>query len=387
MKFIVYGKKPDPALNLPNRFSPLYSSQNVLNGWQAEIDPIRKKMRGFFLRKAELNPVMNDYDYLAQTPASDGSSTGISAGDKIRVEARVYNYSTGQTTGTIPVRFQAIRYDDRIGEEVPFTTCPNGATPDRGHCTIGETNVSSLNTLQMTTAAIVWDTSGFGPTASTDSPQYHIYVILDPPDAQHPNGVIDETYDSENPNIVYPGTVLDAGGGTHPLPQGVDPGQNNEGYGMVTITHSSLNAAPMMLHKADVFLRQNAIAQSGINGIIKNSDIPAALYYPLKLRVRVDSDRSHGGVSHLLVYDGDPEKNGEMIAAKRVHTGDVNGSYVWIDWIPRKLGKHTLYAKVLERSDDARKGNNTATLTVNVTAVQHTAANLGNAFAEQFVPT
>src|SRR6185295_16201867 len=124
--------------------------------WLVNTLTSRKKIRGFFLRKADLNPVTNDYDYLAGAPVE---------GDKVRIEARVYNYSTAQPANDVRVRFQVVGYDDATDSEIPFTTCTNG--PDEevlrgGRCTIGQT-VVNLNPLAVKTAAIDWDTTGFGP--------------------------------------------------------------------------------------------------------------------------------------------------------------------------------------------------------------------------------
>ena len=81
----LYGGKSDPALNLPSRFTPVYGPSNVLIGWAPNYLSSRKKLRGFFLRNSTLNPVSDTYDLLSSTPL---------AGDKVRVEANVYNYST-----------------------------------------------------------------------------------------------------------------------------------------------------------------------------------------------------------------------------------------------------------------------------------------------------
>jgi hypothetical protein len=39
---------------------------------------------------------------------------------------------------------------------------------------------------------------------------------------------------------------------------------------------------------------------------------------------------------------------------------------VWFEWIPRSVGKHTLYAKVVEKFGDSTAGNNIDTMLVNV---------------------
>jgi len=339
----LYGGKADPALNLPSRFSPNWGPTNALTGWEASIEPSRKKMRGFFLRKAQLNPVTNDYDYLADTPV---------AGDKVRIDARVYNYSTAVAANNLKVRFQVVGYDSDNDTEIALTTCPGG-TPTNGRCTIGET-LLSLNSLQMQTAWINWDTTGFGPAQAGAALQYRVYVVLDP------DNTIDETYETEDPNTTYAGQTV----------KGLDPGQNNEGFGYVTVNAASQSASqsatPDAALDADVSLRTDALAASNRRGSVRTDNIPAEINRPLPLRVRVHSDRAHRELSHLLVYDGNPEKGGRLIAAKLIHSGNVKGSSVWFEWTPRTSGTHMLYARVVEKYGDTNPGNNTDTMTVNV---------------------
>ena len=88
---------------------------------------------------------------------------------------------------------------------------------------------------------------------------------------------------------------------------------------------------------------------------------------PVRMRVRIHSDAHKRSLHHLLVYAGDPAAGGEVIAGKTVH-GIVGerGRYVWIEWMPRKLGKYTLHAVLLEHPDDPRQGNHWDTLRVRV---------------------
>lgn len=152
--------------------------------------------------------------------------------------------------------------------------------------------------------------------------------------------------------------------------KGLDPGQNNEGYGYATISSASTSVSRTQTVnaalQADVNLRKDALGASHGRGNIRTNMIPTELFRPLSLRVRVHSDRVHDEFAHLLVYDGHPDKGGELIAGKLVHSGNNTGSSVWFEWIPRSLGRHTLYAKVVEKFDDSAAGNNVDTMTVNV---------------------
>ena len=197
-----YGQKPDPALNLPLRFTITNLSSNT---WGPNPDSSRKQLRGFFLRQPTLNPATNDYDYL---------SAASTAGDTVRIEVNVYNYSVSQRFSNCLVRFYAVPYDSTTDRESASRT------------QIGET-VVSLNPLDMTPAVLEWDTTGFGPTQSGDLSSYRIYVVLDP------ENEIDEIYETDTTGFgANSSTCAD------PVSSGTascNPGQNNEGWGLISI--------------------------------------------------------------------------------------------------------------------------------------------------------
>jgi hypothetical protein len=351
----MYGRKADPALNLPLRFTPAYGPTGALTGWAANTQTSRKQMRGFFLRCATSNPVTNTYDLLASAPL---------AGQTVRLDATVYNFSTAVAVNRLTVRFQIIGYDSKNYVEIPFSTatCPAGCTFDAntGRCTLlnngKETTITQLNPLGIASATFDWDTTGFGPG------DYRIYVVLNPDNIDN----IDETYPAEDPTKFYEG-VVDANG--KPI-MGVDPGQNNEGFGYVTILNPNYHNNPGAAFSADVSMKEDSLAACNAEGELEFKKIKAAVFRPLPLRAKVYSDLAHTANNHLLVYDGDPEKDGKLIAGKIIHTGNTEGACVWFEWIPTQLGEHTLYAKVLERRDDPHKGNNMSTLKVVVVPAQ-----------------
>ena len=117
---------------------------------------------------------------------------------------------------------------------------------------------------------------------------------------------------SEDPNTDY--KCVDGSGNPCTLPRGVDPGQNNEGFGQITIQHPSLAAADN-LFGADVSRCVDSLAARNDRGSIRAAHTRARLLQPLRLRVKVYS-ATPDDFSHVLVYDGDPEKGGQMIAGK-----------------------------------------------------------------------
>lgn len=344
-----YGQKPDPALNLPLRFERDLTP--FTETWIPNTLSSRKKIRGFFLRKAERNTITNDFDQLAQAPAE---------GDRVRIETRIYNYSTAQAANGVTVRFAVIGYNDLSDAEIPFTSCPAGTMLDAaGRCIIGETLVS-LPPLGMERAAITWDTQGFGPQGVATAKEYRIYVIIDPDNAIDEIYEDDSTGDSSCTDPVHPaGTML------------CDPGQNNEGYGAITIVRRPLPRAAVAANEvvsADVHLRANALAAiDAKEGTRLTGTVDAYVNEPLRIRVHVQTDRSEVEPFHLLVYDGNPRAGGTVIAGRLLQGVDApDGRYVWLDWTPPRTGTFTLYAQILEQIDDRQPGNASDTLTVRV---------------------
>ncbi|HEV8711398.1 MAG TPA: hypothetical protein VGX03_01045, partial [Candidatus Binatia bacterium] len=360
-----YGQKPDPALNLPLRFERDLTQFSI--EWFPNTLNSRKKIRGFFLRKAVLNQVTNDYDYLAGAPAE---------GDEVRIETRVYNYSTAKLVNKVKVRFQVVGYDDATDTEEPFTSCPAGTLLSGGRCTIGEVDLDNLHPLAMRTAAVTWDTTGFGPVSPGGAKEYRIYVVLDP------NDTINEIYETDS---VGGASCIDP---TNPASEiNCNPGQNNEGYGVITIAYASValaqnneaegltktRDAPLPrarrrpLH-VDVRLRKNAIAAvDAKQGTLHTDEVDAYRNRPLRIRVHVVSNLSDTEYYHLLVYKDNPRRGRELIADKLLQGVDADdGTYVWLEWTPTELGKVTLSARLLEQEDDANPGNGKDTLKVRV---------------------
>ena len=293
-------------------------------------------MRGFFLRGTEKDPTTGDYPYLAGAPA---------AGDKVRVEARVYNYSTGKPTGDFTVSFRTAPVD----EDLKDTAAPRE---------IGRTTVS-LAPLEMKTAAITWDTTGFAP-APGDTGQYRIYVVLDP------ENKVDEIYDTEAEGEI-------------------DGGQNNEGWRIVSVAPAKTLLAASA--GADVHLPADSMsAVDAGTGKLGRTKLRGYVGKPMTVQVRVHSDVAHAGSRHVLLYDGDPDKGGELLSGTMAQGGDRNGVTVELRWTPRTPGAHKIYAKVLEHTGDKDLGNYKALLQVVVSkapqGAQGTAAVLKDATGE-----
>lgn len=331
-----YGQQPDLALNLPLRFTTTANEYGVVS-WTPTKSIVRKQMRGFFVRKAELNPVTGEYDLI---------TNAVLGGSKVRLEARVYNYSLSQPvpTGAV-VRFEAAPYDPNTNKE--------GA-----RFQIGETTLPLMEPRRMLLATVVWDTATIAWDTGTEK-HYRIYVVLDPDDQ-----VKNEKYETESAATqTYCYKVSD----TQPQVC-IDPGQNNEGFGYVTVKKQLLGDPNW--HKADADLRiePDGLRALDPNGNLVAGRVQAAFGQPLDLRITVHSDVPSPDFCTVLLYDGDPAQGGRLLAGKKVFAGSVaeEGSSAWLQWVPDTGGTHNLYAKVLQSVHDPVTSNNISLLQVEV---------------------
>ena len=197
-----YASNPDPALNLPNRFIATYSPDGVLVGWAPDHTIARKRMKGFVVRKATLDPVTGIYPLLGSNPHD---------GDTVMLDARVYNYSISATpTGPVTVQFSVIPYDSERDNEI----CPNIPTNGKGgrvcpasartiigvgsSTPSGGTQTISLNARENAEVYLKWDTKNMGPK-SAGVKAYRVYVDL----ISNPNGP-SELYPPEAPCTALP---------------------------------------------------------------------------------------------------------------------------------------------------------------------------------------
>jgi hypothetical protein len=322
-----YGQQPDPALNLPHRF---VASDTAATGtvWTPNTGTNRKLMRGFFVRHAEPQPGTDDVFTEYSGPSS--------VGETVRLEARVYNYSTlkgvGSSYGTEPlkVRFEYVELD--------------GAREVGARTLIGDTTVESMPPRGMETATVNWTIPQFGD--SSLSKNYRIYVVLDPD-----NAIPDEKYETESEATrTYCATNC-----ADPK-NWIDPGQNNEGYRNITVT-SFPPAQPRDVPPADVHLKSDALAVIDRKGQLNSKNAQIYVGHPAQIRVRIDTDELGFDSQHVLLYDGDPNKGGTVIAGALAYTGNPAGNEVWFEWTPTKHGPYRLYAQVIESESDTNPGN------------------------------
>lgn len=347
-----YGSKPDAALNLPNRFQPVYSVENTLNGWKPVTDDTRKEMRGFSLTDPVQDPTSGEYNYLIYPPTD---------GDMVRVEAAIYNYSTGKTLSNLEVLFELVPYNS-AGIPIPATSCPPGSQLKGWACVLGTTTLDPMDPLERDVAVFQWNTSGFAPQAPCATAAYRMNVVLDP------NNQIAELYETEVATTQYP--YNDSNGDPQTLPKGIDPGQNNMGWSDVNVIQKSKSGGTCSDgSNADMSLKGQSLAVMNTRTqTLVDDKARVSQFESTPIRVTAFSSKKHRGTGYVLIYDGDPDKNGELLAIKRVHTGNPKGAHVWFNWVPRTVGTHTLYARLLSDATDRKPGNGEDIIKVNVVA-------------------
>ena len=316
-----YGILPDAAFKLPRRFSPIRSEFGIIV-WVPNESVDAKEIRGFTTRFAEP-------DEAGTFPITAGAVTD---GDLLRLEVEVHNYSLTQELSSLPILFEAVALNSDFsakGSAVPLS------------CEAGSILLLNLNPLEHKTAVCVWDTTGFGPGVPGLLTEYQILVTLDP------DNQIQELYE---------GTV--------------GPGQNNQGYGLVSVADPLLTfmvptPTAEVPQGADVHMDETAIALQ-VDGQFQSDVARVVVNQLVQLRVCVTTNQTQTGNLNILIYDGNPLEGADLLANNVMLGVDANGgTCTWI----RELrfpepGERTLYARVLETREDGLPGNATDTLRV-----------------------
>ncbi len=348
-----YGQVPDLALNLPLRFHFSSISQWNTGNWVPTVSSTRKQMRGFFVRHNTPNSVTGVYDEYGG-PVWDG--------DTVRLEARVYNYSVSQSVPAgVEARFDAVPYDYGSNRET-------GA-----RFTIGTATLGALLPREMATAAILWDTTGMAGVASQ---MYRIYVVLDPKDQLENEKYETEsqatqfykTVDLTHPAGEYWTSCADLSPEEYAAKVCIDPGQNNEGFGFVTVAKPVVQAGPADGPGADISMEPDGISALDDDATLTSGSLRTPIGRPVEIRVTVHTDKPNAEYRQVIIFDGDPNAGGVAIAGKRVTLGSIaeEGNSAWFEWVPNSVGPHRLYAVVTEASDDPVPDNNVAVLDLDV---------------------
>ena len=350
-----YGRKPDPALNLPLRL--LWHQADQAHGnteyWLLNTEESKHSMRGFFLREPEEDPDTKSYPLI---------SSAIVDGDTVRLCASVYNYSlSDEPTGNFGVQFYYYPWDVERAEKVhdPVAIESDNTT----------TNVDSLTGADEVLAksgdefCVNWETAGLSTMYAVNT--FRFQVVLD-----------------ENKDINEIHELYDENGGEI-------PGSNNIGTypwsNAVAVYPSSGQLVPgqtyMDLNQSDLSIEADSMGVKTANGIVRvgvnGKPLQLELGKTYDVRALVWADLAHPFYRLLLLYDGPPDGKdmgrmtghpagkgqgnpggkGNVIGSSRVHGLEAGPTYVWTRWTPDTLGKQEIWMHLLEDADEVNPGN------------------------------
>ena len=316
-----YGRKPDPALNLPYRIIQKDDGSYSLNE-----DDTRMRLRGFFMQYGDSSrhPVLNG------PPVS---------GQLIRLMARIYNLGLKDNADNVTVLFEAVELDE-LGYEIG----------DRIEIGTDEVNLLSYEDSlgpSIEEAAVFWDTTGWSTEAA-----YRFYVTVDPDNS------VDELHEWKD---AYGEKIVSG---------------NNEGYWPWTgngihimdayadAETSALNSAdtPFLLKQlatasdseATLSLHEHALAvivedEDDTEVITAHGSAQLECNQTYRLRLHIIGNEDHYSFKHVFFTEG-PLEDENLIEFRQasVKEGD---SYVWADWTPTTPGEVELHAKVMDDDD------------------------------------
>ena len=342
-----YGKKPDPALNLPFRF--VLRKEGDEEYWELQTDDsIRLQMRGFVVKKYEENPKTGKHDILG---------LAVKDGEKVLLCAKVYNFSLFQPTGQFKVSFYGvpIYHGEEVGEK--FKIGETTVSLDPIVREEGNTYDYPENYEWCKEVSVVWDTTGYshkevtimenGKSVKKYICTYRFYVILDE------DNQVDEIHEWKDAN----GNKLLHG--------------NNEGYWPWGKSFVVLAPGFQDTGENDIYLSDESLEIKTENGWQngKGSTIEKVINVytgnTYRLRVTIYSVNPHPFCQHVIFYDGDPENNGKIIGVRKIYGVNSGENYVWINWKPENEGIHKLWVKVTEDVHDINKDNATDFIIVN----------------------
>ena len=352
-----YGQAPDPALNLPYATFLTYDDLGQLIVPEFSTLATRQLIRGF----AALQP----YDPASPMTSAQPYSSDPVVGDPVTFSVQVHDYSL-MDSPSVPVDFYAVPVDanglDVTGPPEPIGTVASGKIASQGEVTVN---------------APPWTAKD--DAADGAAQNWRIFVVLDPDNTV---GEIHPWKDGTtcpvsalDPNAP-PSTIVD-GKMVDPMTGGPDTltcGQNNQGYGTVTVmpaTKSATNGGGTGLGAPQTTgVRVDGGGLS--DGTTSASQLEATDATPsLRLAenatgiVHTDTTATSDAIQPVLIYDG-PPSDGRLIAATTLDGASKDGGGdAQFTWRPTTPGIHTIYEELIG-SDPA--GDSQQTLQVNVVA-------------------
>lgn len=374
---MIYAYRPDPGLNLPNRF--LYHVNTMTTDyWTLQTDNMeRMKAREIYLTESTKSAFSKEGD-----PIYDPIYRAVLEGETVRLCAVIHNYSLAFTpAGPFKVRFEYVAVNPVYLKE------------ESDRKLIDEATVESLGVLEAKEAAVLWtprnlwnaypahDASGNIIVDSKGQTVYcgfRFYVTVDPE-----NEVQNEIHEWKDPNPEN-AKVKTWADDTGRLHHG-----NNEGYwpwnGPFSVLKpgTSGNATSSRIpHEVSMHVNSLSIYVDG-QGLTSGRPV-LEVGETYRLRIHIQHSATSSRIRHVLVYEDDPSKTNKAIGDHLLYGNSNVDSYVWCNWTPRKPGEYHLHARVMEDIDDPIPNNAQDSLQV---TVMDTAAGGGGDSSGCFIDT
>ena len=322
-----YGRKPDPALNLPFRII-----QNDDGSYSLNQRDTRMRLRGFIMQYGDADAIIGQDQY----PVLNGPPV---SGQLIRLTARIYNLGLKHDVDNVTVLFQAVELDD-LGYEI-------GDRIDIGTDEVSLLSYEANEGPSIEEAAVFWDTTGWSTEGT-----YRFYVTVDPDNS------VDELHEwkdaygakvvSGNNEGYWPWTgngihIMDVK--TEPIVQGAANDQNSE----ESLSLDEYSLAVIVEDEDDT----EAITAHGSAKLECNQTY--------RLRLHIVGNEDQYSFKHVFFTEGPLEE--ENLIEFRQASVKEGDSYVWADWTPTTPGEVELHAKVMD-DDDAYEYVDTIKVTV-----------------------
>lgn len=323
-----YGSRPDPALNLPNRFKwHEMDSEHTMGYWTFSKKIDRMEMRGFFLRHNEPDKISGNYELISGPPLD---------GEIIRLCARIYNFALNDSVDDVGVRFESIQLDDK-GKEKGERVVVGETTVSLGHIDDGLDD-------SMKEAWVAWDTTGKHNKGGSG---YRFYVTVDPENKikneLHELGAI--AVDIKDEDAVD----FDAAGNPIKPIHGNNEGFWPWGHGFQVSSASATNLQGVASSEEWLAISALQIEKDGKPLSGDKIDVTAGKEYLIRAKVSASSHQTRF-VNVFFYEETFSEKR--LLAIKRI-TVMADGSSTWFRWTPKELGVSTISADLVGMDNGA----------------------------------
>ena len=333
-----YGKTPDPALNLPGRIGLGYDKDDLVYDtpyWFTS--PQRQLIRQFATLQTD-----DANDPNGVPTAGDPLVGNAIAGQRLTFQVPVHNYSLADMASGTTAAWYAVPVDPHDNDvlDLPIS--------------LGTSQVPAIKAQGVANVqAPIWTAQA----SSTNTVQtYRIFVQLDPdntaPDMHPLSGDGCPTDSLEPTGITGVDPVL-----YDTMRKGkADPlgcGQNNQGYGLVTVSPEGGVGAERHARAGDP---ANAKLAGGglVDGnpdhlvLTEKSDVPTVLAgQRVTGIVRATSSLQLNDHPVVVVFDG-PVADGKVVSVTKLRgIDDEAGGAATFDWTPDKPGVHELHTVLL----------------------------------------